>query len=302
MRSRKATRMPMSSQLSRLISIGLTMMLVLACRGNPTTVLSRLEESRRSAAKLRLDFSQVADSSNRAVMADTEEGSRLVALESRAATTAVDKDVATLQQLLGGLNFKDESRMLSEFNARFSEYRLLDGRIVELAVENTNLKAQALSFGPASEAVKALADSLSAVRSSFLPKDLERAESLVAQTLLSVREVQVLHAPHIAERQEERMAAMERQMADLDAKARTTLSSLREIAPPEARPALAEALSALDRFKAVSAQIVELSRRNTHVLSLDLSLRKKPALVAACSERLVALQDALALEGPKSTR
>ncbi|HEX2673197.1 MAG TPA: hypothetical protein VHM25_20090 [Polyangiaceae bacterium] len=290
------------SRWSKLVLSGLMMMMVLGCRGNPATVLSRLEESRRSVARLRLDFSQVADASNRAVMADTEGDSSAVARESKVATTAVEGEAATLKQLLSGLNFKEEARILSEFNARFAEYRVLDGRIVELAVENTNLKAQALSFGPANDAVGALENSLNAARSSFQPKDLERAELLVAQTLLSVRETQVLQAPHIAERQEERMASMEKQMTDLDAKARAALSSLRGIAPPDAQPALADALSALDRFKAVSARIVELSRRNTHVMSLDLSLRKKPALVAACSERLVALQDALALEGPKSTR
>jgi hypothetical protein len=80
------------------------------------------------------------------------------------------------------------------------------------------------------------------------------------------------------------------------------LKSLTALAPSEARPALANALAALDRFAAVSAQIVELSRRNTNVLALDLSLRKKPALVAACSGRLTALEAALADEGPKSKR
>src|SRR6188768_3927629 len=147
MRLRETTPILVLSALSRLVSIGLMMMLVLACRGNPTTVLSRLEESNRSVAKLRLDFSQVTDASNRAVMADTEADSAAAAAESKAATNAVEKEAAILGKLLSGLNFKDEARILSEFNARFTEYRVLDGRIVELAVENTNLKAQALSFG-----------------------------------------------------------------------------------------------------------------------------------------------------------
>lgn len=79
-------------------------------------------------------------------------------------------------------------------------------------------------------------------------------------------------------------------------------ASLAELAPPSARPTLTQALSALDELKAVSAKIVELSRRNTNVLSLDLALRQKPALTAACDDRLHALQDALAKEGPKSSR
>ena len=40
----------------------------------------------------------------------------------------------------------------SGFKARFDEYRRLDDEILPLAVENTNVKAQRLSFGPAREA------------------------------------------------------------------------------------------------------------------------------------------------------
>lgn len=291
--SRKATLM--------LALLGLVALLV-ACRGDPTTVMTRLEESRRVVATLRLDFQQMADASNRAVMANSEEASTAAARESQAATSAVEKDAAKLAELLQGLNFTNEAGVLSEFKARFSEYKALDTRIVTLAVENTNLKAQALAFGPASEAAGAFAASLGAAQSRFQSKTADSAELLIVQALLAVREIQVLHAPHIAEREESNMTQMEKQMADLDAKARTALTALTALAPAEARPSLTEALGALDRFKATSTQIIELSRRNTNVLALELSLRQKPALVGACSRPLVALQAALALEGPKSSR
>jgi hypothetical protein len=68
------------------------------------------------------------------------------------------------------------------------------------------------------------------------------------------------------------------------------------------RPALSIALSALDRFKDFSRQIVALSRRNTNVRSLKLSLQNKPALTAACDDSLRALQDLLTKEDIKATR
>jgi hypothetical protein len=291
--SRKATLM--------LAVLGLLGLLA-GCRGDPTTVMTRLEESRRLVATLRLDFQQMADASNRAVMANSEEASAAAARDSQAATSAVEKDAAKLAELLQGLSYANEAGVLSEFKARFSEYKALDTRIVNLAVENTNLKAQALAFGPASEAAGVFAASLDAARSRLPSKALDRAELLITQALLAVREIQVLHAPHIAERDEATMARMEKQMLELDAKARTALTALTSLASEEARPSLTDALAALDRFKATSAQIIELSRRNTNVLALDLSLRQKPALVAACNRPLVALQAALALEGPKSSR
>ena len=278
------------------------MVLALACRGNPTTVLARLEDSRRVVTDLRVHFSQAADASSRAVMADTEEASVAAVRESKSATDAAEKEAVVLEQLLEGLSYASETLILRDYNARFAEYRKLDSRIVTLAGENTNLKAQALPFGPASQAADAFAESLRAALSTFPAEDRGPVELLVSEALLSVREIQVLHAPHIAEHDEAAMTLMEKRIADLEAKALDALKSLGALAPPEARPAFKDALSALDRFKAVSAQVVELSRNNTNWLSLDLSLRQKPELVAACSERLLALQEVLAREGPNSTR
>ena len=275
---------------------------VFACRGNPTTVLSRLDESINVATNLRVHFDQVADASNRAVMADTDEISAASARDSKVAMNAVDKDVATLAKLLEGLSYADEARILREFSFRFSEYRELDGHILALAVEDTNLKAQALSFGPANQAAGEFTTALRSAQSLFPQNGREPLDVLIAETLLAVREIQVMLAPHIAERENVAMTRIEKDMAALDAKARDGLKSLTALAPSDSRAALTNALAALDRFAVVSKQIVELSRRNTNLLALDLSLRKKPALVAACNERLTALQEALATEGPKSTR
>lgn len=74
---------------------------------------------------------------------------------------------------------------------------------------------------------------------------------------------------------------------------------------PEERPtvkALAAAAGALDRFMAVNAEITFLSRRNTNVSSLALSLNQKGRMTGACEESLRALRDALATRGFPGTR
>ena len=276
--------------------------LALSCRGDPTTVLTRLEDSRRVVAELRVHFSQAADASNRAVMAGTDDASTVAAREAEQATTAVKTSAAALGRLLDGLSYANEARMLQEFGVEFSRYEELDRRILSLAVENTNLKAQALSFGAASQAANGFRETLERFASTSVVKDRCRVDGLVADAVRAVREIQVLHAPHIAERDDASMTRVEKEMADLDAKARAALTSLAELSPAGARPEVAEALAKLDQFKAATAQIVELSRRNTNVLSLELALRTKPPLAAACDDRIRALQDALAKEGPKSTR
>ena len=122
-------------------------------------VLTQLLEARQLAADLRLQFNKAADASNRAVMADTDEASSAAAREAEEVTGAIQRDAQALQPILQELAYADEIRLLHEFDGRFDEYRTLDRTILGLAVENTNLKAQRLSFGPAREAADAFRDS-----------------------------------------------------------------------------------------------------------------------------------------------
>ena len=273
--------------------------LSLDCR-QQTTLLTQLDDARSLAADLRVQFNEAADASNRAVMADTDEASIAFARESEQATQVVENDAKELAPLLRALAFPEEIRVFEEFKRHFSEYRELDRKILALAVENTNLKAHSLSVGPARQAADKFRDSLAALASGFPPKDQCRASALVAQAVTAVREIQVLHAPHIAERDDPSMSKLEAEMSSLDSTANEALKALDELAPPSARASLTAARAALDEFKATSAKIVELSRRNTNVLSLDLSLRKRPPLAARCDERLRALQGALANERSKA--
>ncbi len=84
--------------------------------------------------------------------------------------------------------------------------------------------------------------------------------------------------------------------------ARTALKSLGSLVDAEARPHLAAASAAFDRFMQLNAEIVALSRRNTNVRSLALSLNQKRLVTAACDESLLALDAALAKRGFTATR
>jgi hypothetical protein len=286
----------------RSLLLGAVVALALGCRGNPTTILTRLEDSRRLAAQLQVQLSQAAEASHRAVMADTDDASVAAAQEAERAAKAVEASVATLSQLLAGLSYSNETQLLREFQADFARYQQLDRRILALAVENTNLKAQALAFGPASTAANAFCSALERVAASLPSKERCRADGLVAGAIRAVREIQVLHSPHIAEHDDAAMTRMEREMSELDAKARSALDALGVAAPSNTAPVLAESRAKLDELKLVTAKIIELSRRNTNVLSLDLALRQQPPLHAACEDKLRALTEALAKEGPKAER
>jgi negative regulator of replication initiation len=281
--------------------IGLTIVAT-ACVQSPQSALTQLMESRRLASDLLVQFTKAADASNRAVMADTDEASTTFAREAERATGAVQKDVEVLRPLLSSLGFTDEARLLEEFIGRYGEYRKVDGEILSLAVENTNLKAQRLSFGAANEAADLFRRSVEGVVAANPAKDEWHLKALVGGAVSPVRAIQVLQAPHIAEATDDAMTRMEKQMAAHEAEARSTLHSLESLAAPASRGQVAAAKAALDRFMELNAQIVALSRRNTNVRSLALALGQQRTLTAACEDQLRQLQDALATRDFKATR
>jgi len=263
--------------------------------------LEQVSQAQHLSADLLVQFTKAADAANRAVMADTDEASIAFAREADQAKGKVQTDIDALKPLLERLKYSDEGRLLEDFVNRFTEYRELDRRILDLAVENTNLKAQRLSFGPAQEAADSFRDSLKPVAPRVLA-DKWRVEALVATAVATVREIQVLQAPHIADADEAVMTRMEKSMATSEAAARNALTKLSSLVEPGSQPQIVAAKAALDRFMAVNQQIISLSRRNTNVRSLALSLNEKGKVIPKCENVLHALRDALSKRGTTGTR
>jgi hypothetical protein len=289
----------MSRMTMREYVVALMLFAAAACR--PAS-LSQQVEARRLAADLRVQFTRSADAANRAVMADTDEESSSAASESGQASAAVQRDVDQLDGLLKSLGYSAEVDMLGRFKTQLGEYRKLDDEILPLAVENTNLKAQRLSFGPAREAADAFRRSLEAAGRTAPSPNGCCADALAARAVIAVLEIRALQAPHIAEANDEAMTRMEEQMAASEADAQKALDDLRRLLGPRAAAPLAEAAGAIEKFKAINREIVTLSRRNSEVRSLALALGRKRMLTAMGDEQLQALEDAIARHDIRATR
>jgi negative regulator of replication initiation len=272
------------------------------CGNGSKLVLTEQVEARRLASSLRVQFSKAADASNRAVMAVTDEASTAAARESEQATKAVERDVEALQRILQALAYRDDIRHLEAFKACFVGYRSLDADILPLAVENTNIKAQRLSFGPARDTANAFRQSLEAAGRSNTTKTTCCVDALIAKAAAAVLDVQVIQARHIAESDDTAMSRMEAEMSASEAAARNAVDALKGLLPSAAGPQLAEAAAALDRFKTINAELVTLSRRNSNVRSLALSLGRKRTVTAECDDVLHALEEALAKHDFTATR
>jgi hypothetical protein len=273
-----------------------------ACIDGSKAVLSEQAEAHRLASHLRVAFSRAADASNRAVMADTDEASAAAAQEAQQARQSAQQDVEALHKLLDDLGDRDELADLDRFTARFEEYRKLDDAILPLAVENTNIKAQRLSFGAAQDAVDAFRKTIDEAAHLAPARNAAPADAAAARAAAAVLEIQVIEARHIAESDEAAMTRMEATMKASEATARKALETLNGLLPTNAAPTLTAAAEALNHLVTTNSEIVSLSRRNSNVRSLSLSMGKKRTVTAQCDESLQALEDGLAAHHFSATR
>ena len=282
--------------MTRLVA-AVAVLLVFVAGCNENAAYARVAEAHRLAVLLGTEFARATNASDRAVMADTDDASATFAREALAATEAVQSGMTQMAPVLANLGYTDETRLLDDFGRRFAEYRSLDSSILALAAEGTNVKAQRLSFGAAQQAVDELRDALDRLVPANPAANGWRVKALAATALASAREIQVLHAPHIAEVQEAEMTRLEAQMTSAEATARQALLDLQRLVSAGSRADVATATAALDRLSSLNSQIRTLSRRNTNVRALALSLGQKRVLAAGCDSALRALQRAVSKRG-----
>jgi hypothetical protein len=222
--------------------------------------------------QIRLSLSSATEAEKSAVLAITDEDSRKFADQARAETVAAEEARRELAKI-------SEPGELDSFSKVFAEFQRVDAEVLDLAVKNTNLKAYALAFGPATMAVKAMDAALAKLSSPAATEARVGAWRLLASL-----------PPHIAEESDAKMDAMEVAMTQEDRQVRRALDEL-------ANPA---ATASYEKFSELRAQILKLSRENTNVRSLTLSLTQKRNVTAACQAALAALQQAIQRESPRT--
>ena len=244
-------------------------------------------------ARMRADLYAAADAEKSAVMAETDDASQTNAKRAQAAADQVAAGLTAYKALPAGN--AEETALLRRFEDAFAEYRKADEEVLALAVQNTNLKAFALSFGPAAEALAKMELALKPVLDAGAKGGKTAQPALLAaRALAEALRIQALHAPHITERTDARMDELEKRMAAADTQVRADLGAM--------GTAGAQALAAYEAFHTTTAEVVRLSRLNTSVRSLDLSLDRKVKVLAVCDEALNALRDFLGSGLAKGTR
>jgi len=139
---------------------------------------------------------------------------------------------------------------------------------------------------------------LDAVLSRVVARDAATSDALQVLRLASsarieVLRIQTLLAPHIAEESDAKMGRLEASMAKEATQARKDLDGLTALPGLKGDADLASAASSLVHYGEIKERILALSRENTNVRSLALSLNEKRKAMILCQDALDALRQAI---------
>ena len=241
--------------------------------------------------RMQLDLASASEAEKSAVLAITDEDSQKFADQARAASAKVDQERREMSVLLTTGGTQGEKDLLAQFATAFAEFQRIDKDLLVLAVKNTNLKAYSLAFGPAAAALK----EMDAALARFATDDA-LVMRLADNARIAAWRLLTLLPPHIAEEDEKKEDAMEALMATGDAQVRKNLEVLAALPKFSNDPALATATARYAEFSKLKTQIIALSRENTNVRSLSISLNQKRKVMLVCQDTLGALQQAILAE------
>ncbi len=255
-------------------------------------ILSNTTKVVEIVSRMRINLLKSTDLEKGAVMAITDEESRALAEESHKSADAVERDYHELKGLIDAAKIDKEMKLLKEFSDSWSNIRVIDRELLSLAVENTNIKAANLSYTAAAQAIANFERHLSELM-DIPASDGERAQitKLAYQAATAAFMIYSLEAPHINEAQDKKMDELENLMGMNETKVRNALATLSRLTDQHGKIIFNDALLAFSKFMEVHKEVVRLSRMNTNIKSLQLSLGRKRKVAAQCEEILNSLQD-----------
>ena len=265
-------------------------------RGPDARLAARAQRA-ELVGRMQLGLASASEAEKSAVLAITDPESQKFADQARASTAEVERERRELAELLSRGGTQEEKDLLAEFSQHFIEFQKIDDELLDLAVRNSNLKAYALTYGAAADALDEMSAALSRVLDANAgSRNAAKVTSLAFGAQVGALRIQTLLPPHIAEASDARMQELEARMGKQDEQVRSDLDALRAIPALHGDADLELAASRYTRFREVKDQILAFSRENTNVRSLSISLDQKRKVMLVCHDVLGRLQEAIRKE------
>ena len=252
---------------------------------------------------MRIHLLEAIEAEKNAVLATTDEASEAFAAQARQAADSVENSRKEIESIIQQEQLPQETEMINEFNSCWSQYRKLDETILDLAIQNTNLKAQKISATQCAQELEHFEVSLNRlIYRNMKDSQCNKAVMPSYEALTASLNIFALHKPHIEEADDQEMDKIEQRMKSYDESARKALGSLRSIADLRDNEDLKNAETAYERFMNLTGEVPKLSRLNTNIKSADLSLGKIRLISSQCQEILSTLKETVQVQEFKATR
>lgn len=247
---------------------------------------------------MRIHLLEANEAEKNAVLSVTDEASKDFVVEARQAVDAVENGRKEFESIVNQDNVPQEIEMMKEFNSCWSQYKQLDKVVLDLAAQNTNLKAQKLSSTQCVQEMERFEDSLKRIisRNKQGEQQCNNAVSLAYEALTASLNIFALHKPHIEEANDQEMDKIELRIKSYDDSARQALNSLHGVAGLSDNDDLKNAETAYQQFMNLTGEVLRLSRLNTNIKSAELSLGRKRMISAQCREILANLKQTVQIQ------
>jgi hypothetical protein len=256
----------------------------LAFKASRVDLVSRMQSALASAS----------EAEKSAVLAISDQDSQTFAGQARTAAAEVEQARRELGELLKTGGIQGEKNLFNQFSELFAEFQRIDNNLLDLAVKNTNIKAYSLAFSPAAAALNEMNSALSRLIALNAGSSKEKQLMLLAYGAeISGLRLQTLIPPHIAEESDQKMDELEALMSKEDKQIRKNLDELTALRNLNQKANLAKAISSYAAFSKIKTQILALSRENTNIKSLSISLSQKRKVMLLCQDTLNKLQRAI---------
>ena len=257
----------------------------------------------RLVSGMRVNLSASVEAEKSAVLADTDEASRVYADQAIRLSDAVEDARIEIDILIESEKIGREMDLFREFSTCWERFRQIDQELLPLSVLNTNLKAFNLSFDSARKAVKQVETSLDTLISASVANDKScEIRELSLHTLVAALQIHALQSSHIAESRPEKMDEIETIIQTQNVLINQSMDALSSLMNPKGKPLIDAATAAYAEFWRINTEVMKLSRQNTNVLSLALSLGQKRKVTVQCQDALAALEKAIQSKAYKATR
>jgi hypothetical protein len=192
---------------------------------------------------------------------------------------------------------------LKDFDQCWSQFKTLDQQLLPWATQESNIEAQKWSTVTGRKAWEQFELALNRLKKQG-PKDKFNSEKelAIAQSLIASLKILALHKPHIEAFTDQEMNQWEKEMHDQTALTKKHLDSLARRLSKSEQADYQAAYQHWEAFQAATQKIIQLSRQNSNLKSIELSLGKKSVIATQCKGRLNDLKQNYASQGFQATR